>query len=214
MVGDVPQRTSNRRIVGYIAAATMAATTAVVVVVPSLATSWTEPAGSTRSDGGWVGVAGGPVAVAGPVPPMPTVASGPPVPVLPPPGEQQPESVEGARAQVDEALRTVFGGTNPRPVRLSRLDDPSNLDEAMDDVRSRYEEASNTSEAEMAELVFTDATSASFLFRLRYVGAPLLPARIGTARLVDGQWMITRSTLCDVLSAAGATCASPAPPPT
>lgn len=213
-VGTVPQRTTNGRIIGYIAAATLVLTAIVVVVVPPMATRLTgPPAESRRADGGWVPLAEG-AARPVPMPPLGVVNSAPQGPALPPPGEQQPEDPEASRAEVEEALKTLFSGTNPREVRLTALDDPSNLDDAMDAVRERYPEASDTSEPEMAELVFTDASTASFLFRLRYVGAPLLPARIGTARLVDGRWMITRSTLCEVLSAAGSTCDAPAPPPT
>jgi len=211
-VGTAAQRTGNGRIVAGIAVATLVVTALVVVVVPPLATRWTAPAPTSSGppNGGWTAVAGPPM----PVPVPPAAMPAPQGPALPPPGAQQPEDPDGARRQVEEALTTVFSGANPREVRLSALDDPSNMDQAMDEVRERYPEASTTSEPEMAELVFTDAGNASFLFRLRYVGAPLLPARIGTARLVDGRWMISRSTLCDVLSAAGSTCASPAPPPT
>ena len=103
-------------------------------------------------------------------------------------------------------MTTVFSGTNERETRLSAVDDPTNLDQAMSDARERYPEATVTSEVEVGEIVFTDATTAAFFFRLRYTGAPLLPTRVGTAHLVGEQWLVTRQTLCEVLSAAGATC--------
>jgi hypothetical protein len=200
-------RASNTRIGGIVAGVTLALTAVIVVAVPPLAESLTRPAATGAGaravefgGGGWV--AGPPAAVAIARPEM----------TLPPPGELQPEDPVAARAQVEEALRTLFSGSNPREVRLSGLDDPSGVEEAMDAVRRNYPEASDTSTPELADLVFTDATSASFLFQLRYVGAPLLPARVGTARLVEGRWLITRATLCEVLSAAGAAC-GPVPPP-
>lgn len=211
MGGAVPGggRASNAKVGGIVAGAAVVLTAVIAVVVPPLAESLTRPAangaGGPQAFGGRGWVAGAPIA--------PVEA---PRPTLPPVGEQQPEDPVAARAQVEEALRTLFSGANSREVRLSRLDDPTGVEDAMDTVRRNYPEASETSTPELADLVFTDASNASFLFQLRYTGAPMLPARVGTARLVDGRWLITRATLCEVLSSAGASCAEvpPSPPPT
>ena len=208
MGGAVPGdgRASNAKVGGVVAGAALALTALIVVVVPPMAESLTRPAaggggGQARfGNGGW----------AAPPPVVATIAA--PEVTLPPAGELQPEDPAAARAQVEEALRTLFSGSNPREVRLTGLDDATAVEEAMDTVRRNYPEASDTTTPELADLVFTDASNASFLFQLRYVGAPLLPARVGTARLVDGRWLITRATLCEVLSAAGAAC-GPLPPP-
>lgn len=207
MGGAVPGggRASNARVGGVVAGVALALTAVIVVVVPPLAESLTRPA---ASGGGGVDAFGGRGWVAAaPIAPVEV-----PRATLPPAGELQPEDPVAARAQVEEALVTLFSGSNPREVRLTGLDDATAVEEAMDTVRKNYPEASDTSTPELAELVFTDAANASFLFQLRYVGAPLLPARVGTARLVEGRWLITRATLCEVLSAAGATC-GPLPPP-
>jgi hypothetical protein len=208
MVEAAPERTSNARISGIIAVVTIAAVGTIVFVVPPLATrlTTTTKASTARPNGIFVsGPSAGPdrapLAVA-----VTVVGPAPSTPSLPPPGVEQPPEPEAARVQVREALTTLFSGTNDRQTRLTAVDDRTNVDAAMDQVRKQYPEASDSSEPEMADLVFTDAANASFLFRLRYVGAPLLPSRMGTARLVDGRWLITRSTLCDVLSSAGATC--------
>ena len=221
IVAAAEQRTSNARISGVIAGVTLAVTGAIVVVVPRVAVSLTSPEP--------VATAVGPDVFAGPngfvgaprrVPPGVTIV-GPGVAVggapgvqLPPPGPEQPADPDAARSEVEQALLTLFSGKNPREVRLTGVDDRSNVDSAMDAVRKQYPEASDTTEPEMAELVFTDPSNASFLFRLRYTGAPLLPSRVGTARLVDGRWLVTRSTLCEVMSAAGHPCEPPAATPT
>ena len=217
-VTAVPERTSSARIGVVIAAGALVATAVVVVVGPSLATSFTrtEPLEANQNRGA---VLVGRAAMVEVVPPEATIVAAAPIGArpptavvdLPPPGAEQPADGEAAKQQVREALTTLFSGKNPREVRLTAVDDRSNVDAAMDAVRKQFPEASDSSEPELAELVFTDASSASFLFRLRYVGAPLLPARVGTARLVDGRWLITRSTLCDVMSAAGHACGPPAP---
>ena len=201
------ERTSNARIAAYIAGATVLLSAAVVLVVPAIADRFTAPTKTTSSSmdgGGWVGVAPGAA-------PPPVVAIAEPavttevVPSLPEPGEQ-PADVAAATDAIRVSLETVFGGANSRAVRLSAVDDASNLDDAMGTAAKLYAEATKTLEAEMGEIVFTDPTHASFLFRLRYTGAPLLPSRKGSAVLVGDRWLITRSTLCDVLAIAGATC--------
>ena len=214
-----PERTSNARISGVIAAVTLAVTAAIVVVVPQIAVSLTDPDPVSPRPGDQVMFDGPNVAIARPVGPGVTIVEAAPLigpgpgAQLPRPGTEQPPDLDAARQQVEESLTTLFSGKNGRDVRLSAVDDRSNVDSAMDAVRKQYPEASDSSEPEMAELVFTDASNASFLFRLRYVGAPMLPTRVGTARLVDGRWLITRATLCEVMSAAGHPCSPPAAEP-
>lgn len=204
-------RTSNTRIAAYIAGVTVVLTVIVILLVPPIADRFTAPTKAQSAEGGWMGAPGlqAPRAVvigqAEAVAAVPAVPPAPAAPALPAPGEQPPD-VTGAREAVRIALETVFSGDNPREVRLSAVDDPSNLDAAMAKAREAYTEASTTSEAEIGEIVFTDPTHASFLFRLRYTGAPLLASRLGSAVLVGDRWFITRSTLCEVLAQAGATC--------
>jgi hypothetical protein len=203
-------RTSNTRIAAYIAGVTVVLTAIVVLLVPPIADRFTAPTKAQSAEGGWMGAPGlqapravviGQAEAVAAVPAVPPAAA----PALPAPGEQ-PADVAAAREAVRIALETVFSGDNPREVRLSAIDDASNLDAAMAQAREAYTEASTTSEAEIGEIVFTDPTHASFLFRLRYTGAPILASRLGSAVLVGDRWFITRSTLCEVLAQAGATC--------
>ena len=209
-----PPRVSNGRVTGVIAVITLVLTIVIVSFGPTVAESISGPASSSgRVSGG----ASATIVVPGVPKPIPMIvpAKGemvapaiavPEGPTLPAPGVEQPADPDGARAAILAAMETLWGGENPREVRLSVLDDPTNLDATMDEVRARYEEASASTVPELGDVVFTDASNASFLFRLRYVGAPLLPTRIGTARLIDGRWLITRATLCEVLSQGGSTC--------
>ena len=62
----------------------------------------------------------------------------------------------------------------------------------------------------ITELVFATATDAVFTYDLSTPVAEF-PGQIGRARFLDGTWKITRATLCQDLSKAGASARRDAP---
>lgn len=129
----------------------------------------------------------------------------PPPPTLPAPGEQ-PDDPAAAEADVRQLVDDVFGPETPDALER-RVDDPTGLVEARDKLRERYpDQSTGESEYEVGELVFTSPTEAVFQFRAIVPDYGTLPWRIGSARLVDGEWKLTRSSVCTLFALGGITC--------
>lgn len=129
----------------------------------------------------------------------------PPAPPLPPPGEQPPDP-ERARAEVRAIYEQAWNQTSTRQEKLAALSDPSGVEGAMARTAATYPRATATTVVELGDIVFTSPVQAQLHFRLVYEGAPGLGNLVGGAAFLDGRWTVLRSTYCDVLARAGATC--------
>ncbi len=56
------------------------------------------------------------------------------------------------------------------------------------------------------ELIFVDPEHAAVWFSIFINGSPVLSRHRGDAVLVDGEWMMARSTFCQIMAMAGVTC--------
>lgn len=129
----------------------------------------------------------------------------PPPPPLPEPGEQ-PDDPAAADAAVRQVVQDVFGPETPDALERS-VDDPAGLAEGRERLKERYpEQSTGNSEYEVADLVFTSPTQAVFQFRAVIPNYATLPWLTGSARVVDGEWMLTRDTVCTLYRLGGVTC--------
>jgi hypothetical protein len=128
-----------------------------------------------------------------------------PGPPLAPPGEQ-PADPEAARAAVRAAYEQAWNHTSTRGQKLAAIHDTRGVESAMERAAAAYGTAVGSTVVEVGEIVFTSPVQAQLHFRLNYAGAPGLGNRLGSAVLVDGRWLVTRATYCEILSIAGAAC--------
>ena len=91
-------------------------------------------------------------------------------------------------------------------INAARIDDPSGVAEAREQVRNGgFEEAAANASAIVEELVFTSPEEAWFRYRIETTSGTF-GQRFGIARNIEGTWKITRDTICQDLSMAGGDC--------
>jgi hypothetical protein len=61
-------------------------------------------------------------------------------------------------------------------------------------------------EVTVDEIIFVDTDHAAVLFSILVNGSPVLSRHRGDAVLVGGEWMMARSTFCQIMAMAGVTC--------
>ncbi len=128
----------------------------------------------------------------------------PPPPALPDPGEQPGDPA--AEQQTIVELMTAIYLDDDDTANTDRFDDATGIAEAREQVRSgSFEEAAANAEAVVEELVFTSPTEAWFRYRIETTTGTFA-GRFGIAVNIDGDWKITRSTICQDLSLAGGDC--------
>lgn len=128
-----------------------------------------------------------------------------PGPPLPSPGVP-PAGPDAARQAIEETYGLVFGAGRPRNQKLAAITDTAGVDTAMNRLASRYPDSIRTSQVEVGEVVFTSPVQAQLHFEITFGSGSSLGKMLGGAAFVDGQWKVLRSTVCEVLAAAGATC--------
>jgi hypothetical protein len=130
----------------------------------------------------------------------------PPAPPALPAAGEQPADVDAARAQVESAFQRAFGGAGDEATS-DAVDDPEGIDERREELRDRYPEMLGGRVGyEISDIVFTSPTHAAYYFRPVISDYAELPRQIGEARVVDGSWKITRSTVCSMFRLGGVSC--------
>ncbi|HVM40306.1 MAG TPA: hypothetical protein VM618_05955 [Acidimicrobiia bacterium] len=115
----------------------------------------------------------------------------------------QPDDPEAARAEITAAFETFLDGTNPREERIAAVQDADELSETFT-AAGEAEPPGVT--GEVANIAFTGADSATVLFNILVNGTVALPNFPGEAVMVDGEWKVSRTTVCDLLAQSGVTC--------
>jgi hypothetical protein len=121
------------------------------------------------------------------------------------PGDAVVEAVrDGVGMPVD--ISGAFGGDDAE-ANADAVDDPSGLADVRDELRERYPEMlGGRVTYEITDVVFTSPTEASYYFRPVIEDYSELPRQIGRARMIDGEWKITRATVCAMFQLGGAAC--------
>lgn len=128
----------------------------------------------------------------------------PPPPALPDPGEQ-PADAETARATIVGMMTALYDASIVGE-GVDFLDDPTGVAEAGEQVaQGAYADQAASAQAVIEELVFTSPTEAWFRYRIDTDGARF-DDRYGIAVVIDGNWKITRATVCQDLALAGGAC--------
>jgi hypothetical protein len=133
------------------------------------------------------------------------IAPPPAPPTLPAPGEQ-PADPGAARDAVTAVFQQAFGGDDA-DANARAVDDPSGLEDLRRDLRERYPDMlGGRVSYEITDIVFTSPTEAAFYFRPVITDYTEMPRQIGHARVVGGEWKVTRATVCAMFQLGGAAC--------
>jgi hypothetical protein len=131
----------------------------------------------------------------------------PPPEPLPPPGEEQPADPEAARAAVSAAFATAYNGQLTPEERQAAMEDATGFDEIMRQLREGpFAEQVGDATVQTTDVVFLSASRAAVRYDILIANYTNFTGRLGEAVLVDGQWKVTRETMCRDISMAGVTC--------
>jgi hypothetical protein len=112
-----------------------------------------------------------------------------------------------ARSNVIHAYQTVYDGTEPTDTRLAFIDDPNGVGAAFQAAAAgRFATQASAIKARIDSVSFDSAVEASVHYAILVNGVPQFDHRVGTARLDNGLWKVTRATVCGDLLEAGAPC--------
>lgn len=134
-------------------------------------------------------------------PPPPTT-----VPItLPPPGGTGPADPAAARAEIERVYDELVAGIADYATLARTMDDPSGIDLRVAAARPSDRGQIDRTTVEITDLVFFSPVEASFIYSSTVLPDEE-PLAYGRARLIEGTWRITRSTVCQNLSSAGVEC--------
>lgn len=129
---------------------------------------------------------------------------------LPRPGAEQPLDPAAERTRVEAAFVALYSDIGDKDTLFRYVDDASGLDLAMVGIMREYGEAYRSMEPEILEMVFFSPIEASFVYTTGLDpfgdGFTGQLQSFGRARLVDGEWRITRSTVCQDMERIGVQC--------
>jgi hypothetical protein len=143
----------------------------------------------------------------------PTEVSLPPI-TLPRPGKIQPDDPAAATAEIESVFSALYRNVESDDALFRYLDDPSGLDFLMDDVlKSEVGDGYKAMTAEVTDVIFFSPIEANFMYTLTldpFVNDDVVDMdwyrQYGRARLVNGVWLITRTTICQDIAKSGITC--------
>ena len=112
----------------------------------------------------------------------------------------------GSEMCIRDRFHTAFGAADDA-AKDAAVDDPTGLRDLGDELQKRYPEMlGGRVTYEVTEIVFTGPEEAAFYFRPVITDYNELPRQIGHARVVDGEWKVTRATVCAMFQLGGVTC--------
>jgi hypothetical protein len=120
---------------------------------------------------------------------------------------------EETTTTVDEAAATeeittnweaFFDNTKPLAERVTYLEDGEELQPLVEQQAQILGEQASQATAQVDNVTLNDDGTANVEFQILLSGQPVLPST-GTAVLVEGKWLVSKTTLCDLISLAGTT---------
>jgi hypothetical protein len=129
---------------------------------------------------------------------------------LPPPGAEQPADVAAAEQAVRDAFLIAHGravGGVTREQQMAAIDDPAGFPEIWDEMAAGpFAEQVAAAQMHVDDVVFLSATRAAVKYGWTVPDYSSFDNRFGELVLVDGAWKVTRATMCNDFSLAGAMC--------
>ena len=88
--------------------------------------------------------------------------------------------------------------------RVTHLEDGENLKPFVEQQAQILGEQAAQASAQVDKVTLNDDGTANVEFQILLAGQPVLPTS-GTAVLVDGKWLVSKTTLCDLIALSGNT---------
>lgn len=119
-----------------------------------------------------------------------------------------PPDPAGARLGIERAFELAYDGARGTEDREAAIDDPTGVETGLRLLFSgTYGSSAGNSRAVVSGVQFLSPTRAAVSYAVE-VGGAKLSERNGDARVVGGEWKVTRSTICADLAALSAPCGS------
>lgn len=117
-----------------------------------------------------------------------------------------PVEAEAARSDVIAAFTAVYGGAGGMEGRLTRIDDRTGVQRAIEALTRGPNAAYATAAVNVNDVRFTSDTRATVIYGVSVGGQQTVVGREGEARVAGGSWKVTRATICADLAALGVPC--------
>jgi hypothetical protein len=111
---------------------------------------------------------------------------------------------QAATEEITQNWEAFFNGQATLDERVTYLEDGEELRGFVEQQAQILGPQATQSSAQVDNVTFTDDGTATVEFQILLNGAPVLPTT-GTAVLVDDRWLVSKTTICDLLALAGNT---------
>jgi hypothetical protein len=111
---------------------------------------------------------------------------------------------QAATQEITENWEAFFNNQLPLDERVTYLEDGEELQPLVEQQAQLLGEQASQATAQVDNVTLNDDGTANVEFQILLSGQPVLPST-GTAVLVDDRWLVSKTTLCDLISLAGTT---------
>jgi ABC-type glycerol-3-phosphate transport system substrate-binding protein len=111
---------------------------------------------------------------------------------------------EAATQEITDNWEAFFNNQLPLDQRVTYLEDGEELQPLVEQQAQILGEQASQATAQVDNVTLNDDGTANVEFQILLSGQPVLPTT-GTAVLVDGKWLVSKTTLCDLIALAGTT---------
>jgi ABC-type glycerol-3-phosphate transport system substrate-binding protein len=108
---------------------------------------------------------------------------------------------QAAKQEITDTWVAFFNPQLSLDERVTHLEDGEQLKPF---VEQQAQILASQASAQVDEVTLNDDGTADVQFQILLAGQPVLPTS-GTAVLVDGKWLVSKATLCDLIALAGTT---------
>jgi hypothetical protein len=111
---------------------------------------------------------------------------------------------QAAKQEITDTWVAFFNPQLSLDERVTHLEDGEQLKPFVEQQAQILGAQASQASAQVDEVTLNDDGTADVQFQILLAGQPVLPTS-GTAVLVDGKWLVSKATLCDLIALAGTT---------
>jgi ABC-type glycerol-3-phosphate transport system substrate-binding protein len=111
---------------------------------------------------------------------------------------------QAAKEEIKTNFVSLFNAALPIQDRVKYLEDGEELRPVVEQTYQILGPQASAASAQVDKVTVNDDGTADVEFQVLLNGVPVVPTT-GTAVLVDGKWLVSKTTVCDLISLAGTT---------
>jgi hypothetical protein len=111
---------------------------------------------------------------------------------------------QAAAKEITTNVESLFNAALPIQDRVKYLEDGEELRPVVEQTYQILGPQASAASAKVDKVTVNDDGTADVTFQVLLNGAPVLPTT-GTAVLKDGKWLVSKATVCDLITLAGTT---------